>query len=120
MARAGCSASAARSAMGGHRSTFVTADLVEAFPRWYQIGMKSNTKSSVTLPAEELRLVRRLKTRLKLKSNVDVVRAGLRLLSETTEREALREQFKKASQETAASCAADLSELDHLAAEGLD
>jgi hypothetical protein len=38
--------------------------------------MKANTKSSITLPAAELRLVARLKSRLKLKSNVDVVRAG--------------------------------------------
>jgi len=38
--------------------------------------MKANTKSSVTLPAEELRLVKSLKARLRLKSNVEVVRQG--------------------------------------------
>ncbi len=82
--------------------------------------MKTNTKSSITLPAEELRLVQALKAQLKLKSNVDVVRAGLRLLRETTEREALREQFRRASAATRAALRHDLEELDHLAGEGID
>jgi Arc/MetJ-type ribon-helix-helix transcriptional regulator len=82
--------------------------------------MTSNTKSSVTLPAEEVKRVRRLRARLRLKSNVDVVRAGLKLLEETTEREALREAFRRASLATRGSVHAELEELDHLAGEGLD
>ncbi len=82
--------------------------------------MTSNTKSSVTLPADELQLLKRLKTRLKLKSNVDVVRAGLRLLEETTDRQALREEFRRASLATRAGLRDELDELDHLAGEGLD
>jgi Arc/MetJ-type ribon-helix-helix transcriptional regulator len=82
--------------------------------------MKTNTKSSITLPAEELRLVKRLKARLKLKSNVDVVRAGLKLLQDTTEREALRDQYRAASAATRESVLQELDDLDHLAGEGTD
>lgn len=82
--------------------------------------MTSNTKSSVTLPADELRRLKRLKARLKLKSNVDVVRAGLRLLEETTDRELLRDEFRRASLATREGLVQELEELDHLAAEGLD
>ena len=82
--------------------------------------MNSNTKSSITLPPGEFRLVRKLRSSLKLKSNVAVVRAALRLLAETTDREALREQFRKASEATRASLQQELPELDHLAGEGLD
>jgi Arc/MetJ-type ribon-helix-helix transcriptional regulator len=82
--------------------------------------MNSNTKSSITLPAEELKLVRRLKSRLRLKSNVDVVRAGLQLLRETTERESLREQFRDASRAARDATQAELEDLDHLSSEGLD
>jgi Arc/MetJ-type ribon-helix-helix transcriptional regulator len=82
--------------------------------------MKSNTKSSITLPAEELRLVRRLKAKLKLRTNVEVVRAGLRLLEESTEREALREQFRAASLATRKSLEAELADLDHLTGEGIE
>lgn len=82
--------------------------------------MKSNTKSSITLPAAEFRLVRSLKTRLKLKSNVEVVRCGLRLLAETTERDALRAAYRTASRATRAATRAELAELDHLAGEGLE
>jgi hypothetical protein len=48
--------------------------------------MRSNTKSSITLPPEELRLVSTLQVKLKAKSKVEVVRRGLRLLSDITER----------------------------------
>ena len=81
--------------------------------------MKSNAKSSVTLPAEDLRRVRRLKERLKLKSNVAVVREGLRVLEELSDRQALREEFRKASLATRQSVLQELEELDHLAGEGL-
>jgi Arc/MetJ-type ribon-helix-helix transcriptional regulator len=82
--------------------------------------MKSNAKSSITLPPGEVRLVQALKARLKLKSNVEVVRRGLRLLQETTERQALREAYRTASRATRRSLEQEIEELDHLSAEGLD
>lgn len=81
--------------------------------------MRSNTKSSITLPPEELRVVLALQSRLKAKSKVEVVRRGLRLLRDATEREALREAYRRASQATRASASHELLELDHLTAEGL-
>ena len=81
--------------------------------------MKANTKSSITLPAEELRLVIALQAKLKAKSKVEVVRRGLRLLRDATEREALREAYREASRATRQSLMLELRELDHLAAEGL-
>ena len=86
----------------------------------YEKSMRSNVKSSVTLPQEELRLVHSLKSRLKLKSNVDVIRRGLRLLQETTERQALKEAYRVASRATRRSTTKEIQELDHLAGEGLD
>ena len=65
--------------------------------------MRSNTKSSVTLPREEFRLVRALKTQLRLKSNVEVVRRALKLLQETTDRKTLKAAYRKASLATRAS-----------------
>ena len=82
--------------------------------------MSSDAKSSITLPAEELRLVKFLKARLRLRSNVEVVRRGLRLLAETTSRQALKEAYRKASRATRAVTEAELEELDHLTGEGLD
>ena len=81
--------------------------------------MKSNTKSSITLPPEELRVVLALQAKLKAKSKVEVVRRGLRLLRDATEREALREAYLRASKATRASVSREIRELDHLAAEGL-
>lgn len=80
----------------------------------------ANAKSSITLPADEVRLVKRLRTRLKLSSNVEVVRTGLRLLDDTTSREVLRNEFRRASLATREVLREELAELDHLAAEGLD
>lgn len=82
--------------------------------------MKTNTKSSITLPPEELKLVVALQEKLKAKSKVEVVRRGLRLLKESTDRESLREAFRRASLSTRASLRSELEELDHLASEGLD
>ncbi len=81
--------------------------------------MRTNTKSSITLPPEELRMVLALQAKLKAKSKVEVVRRGLRLLRDATERDALRKAYQQASQATRASLSDELSELDHLAAEGL-
>jgi hypothetical protein len=82
--------------------------------------MKPVAKSSITLPPDELRLVTALKQRLGLKSNVEVVRRGLHLLREATDRRALREAYRKASRATRAGLLTELEEIDHLAGEGLD
>lgn len=85
----------------------------------YYFGMKSNTKSSITLPPEELRLVIALQAKLKARSKVEVVRRGLRLLKESTDRDSLRRAYREASAATRATLDAELAELDHLASEGL-
>lgn len=82
--------------------------------------MKTNTKSSITLPAEELKLVLDLQARLKAKSKVEVVRRGLRLLRDLTDRQSLRQAYRRASRATRESLSAELPELDRLASEGLD
>ncbi|HEY2773830.1 MAG TPA: hypothetical protein VGK20_07235 [Candidatus Binatia bacterium] len=81
--------------------------------------MKIHTKSSITLPPDELRLVKALQATLGAKSKVEVVRRGLRLLKEASDRESLREQFRRASAATRKSLSAEIDELDHLASEGL-
>ena len=82
--------------------------------------MRTNAKSSVTLPPGELKLVHSLKSRLKLKSNVEVIRRGLQLLQETTEGRALKEAYRVASRATRQSTTKEIRDLDHLAGEGLD
>ena len=82
--------------------------------------MKSNAKSSITLPADEVAAVERLRKRLGARSKVEVVRRGLRLLEETTERAALRNAFAAAATIVRSSTGEELAQLDHLAAEGLD
>ncbi|HEV8613757.1 MAG TPA: hypothetical protein VGQ73_09600 [Gemmatimonadales bacterium] len=82
--------------------------------------MKKNTKSSITLPAEELKLVVTLQRKLGARTKVEVVRRGLRLLREASDRETLREAYRRASRQTRESLAAELVELDQLSAEGLD
>ncbi len=82
--------------------------------------MRSDTKSSITLPPNELKLVLSLQARLKAKSKVEVVRRGLRLLQETTDREALREAYRRASLATRRSIVQEVRELDSLVGEGLD
>jgi hypothetical protein len=81
--------------------------------------MKSNAKSSITLPADELRLVLALQAKLKARSKVEVVRRGLRLLRDVTERQSLRDAYRHASRATRASLSHEVKELDHLAGEGL-
>ena len=82
--------------------------------------MKSNAKSSITLPREELLLVEDLVKKLHARSKVDVVRRGLRLLKETTDRAALRAAYRQAAFKVRPSTLIELGELDSLAAEGLD
>ena len=77
-------------------------------------------KSSITLPPDEFTLVTALKKRLRLRSNVEVVRRGLRLLQETTDRQALKEAYRRASLATRRATAVELAALDHLAGEGND
>lgn len=81
--------------------------------------MKSNTKSSITLPPEELALVEGLRKRLRAKTKVEVVRRGLYLLRDSVDREALRAQYAEASRKVRSSALEELAELDPLAAEGL-
>ena len=81
--------------------------------------MKSNTKSSITLPPEELALVESLKKRLRAKTKVEVVRRGLYLLRDTVDREALRARYAEASRRVRASTLEEIADLDALADEGL-
>ena len=81
--------------------------------------MKSNTKSSITLPQAEVLLVNALMKRLGARTKVDVVRRGLKLLKETTDRAALRTAYADAAKAVRKSTVAELAELDYLAGEGL-
>jgi hypothetical protein len=81
--------------------------------------MKSNTKSSITLPPAELLLVNGLMRRLGARTKVEVVRRGLKLLKETTDRSALRNAYAQAATAVRESTVAELAELDSLSAEGL-
>lgn len=81
--------------------------------------MKKHTKSSITLPPAELKLVKALQARLRARTKVEVVRRGLRMLQESTDRDALREAYRSASLATRESLAVELGELDTLAADGL-
>ena len=82
--------------------------------------MKSNTKSSITLPPEEFALVLELKSTLEAKINVEVVRRGLRLLKEVTDRKSLRQAYNEASLDVRESVEKEIDELDSLVAEGLE
>ena len=82
--------------------------------------MKSNTKSSVTLPAEEVALVEKLRKRLGAKTKVEVIRRGLRLLRDQTDRERLRAAYERAAAELRDVTVTELSDLEGLVDEGLD
>src|SRR5437879_12336213 len=82
--------------------------------------MKHKANSSVTLPAAELQLVKTLKRRLRFRSNVDVVRRGLKLFEQTTSREAFKAAYRHASLATREVAVREMEDLDHLAGEGLD
>ncbi len=88
---------------------------------WYYFSIKTNTKSSITLPSAELKLVDGLMKALGIKTKVDVIRRGLRLLKESTDRKSLRIAYRKASiQSRSMSSSEEIKELDCLSAEGLD
>lgn len=82
--------------------------------------MKMNTKSSITLPAAEVRVVEHLQKRLRARTKVDVIRRALRLLQETTDRAELRRAFREASAACRKVTFKEIEELDHLTSEGLD
>lgn len=96
------------------------AELAPVHDSRYYKGMKANTKSSITLPPHELQLVLSLQKKLRARSKVEVVRRGLLLLREATDRESLRQAYRQASHSTRTALAAELRELDHLSAEGLE
>ncbi len=81
--------------------------------------MKDQVESCVTLSVVELKLFRDLKVRLRLQSNVEVVRRGLRLLRETTDRAALRSAYRRASEATGGLNVLDRAELDGLSDKSL-
>lgn len=72
------------------------------------------------MPAEELKTVEGLRKKLKLRTKVEVVRRGLRLLRQMTEREELRQAYREASLAVRKSMAQELQELDHLAGENME
>ena len=82
--------------------------------------MTNNTKSSITLPHAEVVVVDLLKKRLKLKSRVSVIRKALAQLKENSEREALREQFRKASRNVTSRNTQEMRDLDLLSSDALD
>jgi hypothetical protein len=81
--------------------------------------MTKHTKSSITLPPAELKLVKTLQVRLRAKTKAEVVRRGLRLLSEATDRAMVREGYRTASLATRDGLESELRELDSLTADGL-
>ncbi len=81
--------------------------------------MKTNTKSSITLPAPELKLVIGLMKTLSAKTKVEVIRRGLMLLKEQTDSKQLKESYTKASLALRESHKEEMAELDGLINEGL-
>jgi hypothetical protein len=81
--------------------------------------MKSNTKSSITLPPDELALVEGLRKKLRIKTKVEVVRRGLFLLRDSVDRDTLRAKYAEASRLARGSTELEVAELDGLSSEGL-
>jgi Arc/MetJ-type ribon-helix-helix transcriptional regulator len=82
--------------------------------------MKSNAKSSITLPASELKQVERLQRKLGARSKVEVVRRGLQLLTEQLDRNLIRDAYRDAANRVRGLQAAEMDVLDHLTSKGLD
>ena len=82
--------------------------------------MKKNTKSSITLPAQELKLVEGLVKSLGAKSKVEVIRRGLHLLKDQSDRAALKAAYAEAARKAASSLRAEIEALDHLSGEGIE
>ena len=82
--------------------------------------MSAKPKSSITLPPDELKLVTRLRKLTSAKSNVEVVRRGLRLLEKSMSREELRNRFITASEKVSLISKEERQILDKLNSEGLE
>ena len=82
--------------------------------------MKNNTKSSITLPNRELRLVLLLMKQTGSKSKVEVIRKGLEKLRESVERDLLKAKFVTAAKATREITLEEMKELDSLSSEGFD
>ena len=82
--------------------------------------MKINTKSSITLPPKELKLVEELQRSLGAKSKVEVVRRGLYKLKESADRERLKAGYIRAAEATNKVTHEELADLEGLTSEGLD
>ena len=97
--------------------------------------MSSDARAACFVPAVRVDLARREQAarpvvfavflgvpakKLKARSNVEVVRRGLKLLKEQTDRDLLRKAYESASRQVADALRDELDELDHLAGEGLD
>jgi hypothetical protein len=87
---------------------------------WYRFGMKKNTKSSVTLPPAELKLVLDLRKRLKAKSNVEVIRRSLFLLKTSTDNSALKSGYALASAAVRGGYLEELADLEGTIGDGLE
>jgi len=81
--------------------------------------MKDQVKSSITLPAQELREVKRLKKRLGAKSYVEVIRRSISCLREDLDRQELRKGYQLAAAKVLPTIRDEIDELDHLSGEGL-
>lgn len=77
-------------------------------------------KSSFTLPPEEVILVMKLKKKLKLKSNTEVIRQALYDLETRLSREELRRKFREASALVKKNNQEEMLALDQLAGEDLE
>ncbi len=77
-------------------------------------------KSSFTLPAAEVSRVLRLKRKLGLRSNTEVVRRALTDLENSMDRNQLRKQFEEASSLVRDVNRDDLKEFDALTGEGIE
>lgn len=83
--------------------------------------MKPNTKSSITLLANELALINEIKKKKKFKSYADTLREVLNEYKNNMDREALIEQYRKASNDLRDNgTREELEEFDYLVNEGLD
>ncbi|HLG18266.1 MAG TPA: hypothetical protein VI895_00440 [Bdellovibrionota bacterium] len=65
-------------------------------------------------------MVKDLQSKLALKTKVEVVRRGLRLLKDTVDRNELRRAFREASKSTRRTLSVELEELDSITAENLE
>lgn len=78
--------------------------------------MKKHTikKSSITLPPNELAIVKELLIKLNASSKVDVIRRALKMLKQATDARLLQEEFTTASLMLRESNREDMEELDDL------